>query len=106
VQIVVSIAALDLFFGYLAHRAMHAIPLLWRAHRVHHADAFVDATTSFRTHPVEVVWRFLFMMIPIAALGTPAPAVALYRLISGLNVILEHTNITVWPRLDGALAWI
>jgi sterol desaturase/sphingolipid hydroxylase (fatty acid hydroxylase superfamily) len=56
-QFVLGIIALDFAYGYVAHRTMHASPALWKFHRVHHSDAFVDVTTSYRTHPVEIAWR-------------------------------------------------
>jgi sterol desaturase/sphingolipid hydroxylase (fatty acid hydroxylase superfamily) len=41
VQIVAGIVILDFSAGYLAHRALHMFPVLWRFHRVHHSDDFV-----------------------------------------------------------------
>jgi sterol desaturase/sphingolipid hydroxylase (fatty acid hydroxylase superfamily) len=107
-QAVAGIFVLDFAYGYLAHRLMHASPLLWRFHRVHHSDAFVDVTTSYRTHPVEGVWRYLFMLGPIWLLGIPAAAVAVYRALSIVNGILEHTNVRMPVRLDSRLtaAWV
>jgi sterol desaturase/sphingolipid hydroxylase (fatty acid hydroxylase superfamily) len=46
---------------------MHAWPPMWRVHQIHHSDPFVDVTTTYRTHPVETVWRFLFAIVPIWA---------------------------------------
>jgi sterol desaturase/sphingolipid hydroxylase (fatty acid hydroxylase superfamily) len=46
-----AVVVLDLA-TWLAHRTMHALPALWRAHRVHHSDTFLDVTTSLRQHPV------------------------------------------------------
>ena len=37
------------------HRLMHAHPLLWRLHRMHHADTEVDASTGLRFHPLEIL---------------------------------------------------
>jgi len=105
VQVVVGFVVLDFSFGYFAHRAMHASPLLWRAHRVHHSDPFVDATTTFRNHPIEGLWRFLCILVPTWILGLPAEAVALQRLLTVINGVLEHSNIRVWPPLDRALGW-
>src|SRR4051794_17651900 len=51
-EIVVGIVVLDFSVGYLSHRTMHAWPAMWRFHRVHHSDDFVDVTTTYRTHPV------------------------------------------------------
>ena len=105
VQVMGGFVVLDLSFGYLAHRAMHASPILWRAHRIHHSDPFVDATTTFRNHPIEGLWRFLWIIVPTWILGVPAEAVALQRLLTAINGVLEHSNIRVWPSLDRALSW-
>ncbi|MEZ5614790.1 MAG: sterol desaturase family protein [Rhodocyclaceae bacterium] len=46
----VSIVLLD-FVIYLQHVMFHAVPLLWRLHRVHHADLDFDVTTGARFIP-------------------------------------------------------
>jgi sterol desaturase/sphingolipid hydroxylase (fatty acid hydroxylase superfamily) len=108
VQIIAGIVILDFSAGYLAHRALHAFPVLWRFHQVHHSDDFVDVTTTYRTHPVETVWRFLFVIVPVWTLGIPALAVVIQRLVSAANGILEHGNIRLWNPLDRllSLAWV
>jgi sterol desaturase/sphingolipid hydroxylase (fatty acid hydroxylase superfamily) len=107
-RIVVGIVALDLAYGYLAHRTMHAWPALWRYHRVHHSDAFVDVTTSYRTHPVETAWRHLWLFATVWGLGVPAAAVVAFRVLSAVNGLLEHANVRVAPALDAALSrvWV
>jgi sterol desaturase/sphingolipid hydroxylase (fatty acid hydroxylase superfamily) len=105
-QFVLGIVALDCAYGYLAHRTMHAWPRLWSFHRVHHSDPFVDVTTSFRTHPVEIAWRHLWLFAAVWLLGVPAAAVAAFRSLSAVNGILEHANIRVPPTLDTALSWL
>jgi sterol desaturase/sphingolipid hydroxylase (fatty acid hydroxylase superfamily) len=106
VRLVLGVVALDFAFGYVAHRTMHAWPSLWRFHRVHHSDPFVDVTTSYRTHPVESVWRHLWLFGTVWLLGVPAASVVVFRVLSGLNGLLEHANIRVAPALDSALSWI
>ena len=106
VQLVLGVAALDFAYGYLAHRTMHLWPALWRFHRVHHSDGFVDVTTSFRTHPVEIAWRHLWLFVTVWVLGAPASAVVAFRALSAVNGILEHANIRVWPAIDTALSWV
>ena len=107
-QFVLGIVAADFAYGYVAHRSMHAWPALWKYHRVHHSDAFVDVTTSYRTHPVESAWRHLWLFVTVWALGVPAAAVAVFRTLSAVNAILEHANIRVRPALDAAVSrvWV
>jgi sterol desaturase/sphingolipid hydroxylase (fatty acid hydroxylase superfamily) len=107
-EIVVGIVVLDFSVGYLSHRTMHAWPAMWRFHRVHHSDDFVDVTTTYRTHPVETVWRFVFAIVPVWLLGIPAPAVLIQRLLQATNGVIEHGNIRLWPGLDRVLSrfWV
>jgi sterol desaturase/sphingolipid hydroxylase (fatty acid hydroxylase superfamily) len=107
-QIIAGIILLDFSAGYLAHRALHLFPALWRFHRVHHTDDFVDVTTTYRTHPVETVWRFLFVIGPVWAIGIPAQAVVIQRLVSAANGIFEHGNTQLWNPLDRllSLVWV
>jgi len=106
-SILIGVVVLD-FFSYLAHWLMHKSPALWRVHRVHHSDPLIDITTALRQHPIEGLVRFLFTMIPAWALGLPAEGIALYRLLSAVNALLEHMNIKLWQPLDGLLStlWV
>jgi len=101
--VVVGIVCLDLA-TYLAHWLMHRVPAFWRVHRVHHSDPLVDVTTAYRQHPLEGLIRFAFIMAAAWALGLPAAVVALYRLVSALNALLEHANVKLWQPLDGLLS--
>ena len=40
---------------YLLHRCLHAWPLLWCFHKVHHTAETMTPFTVYRTHPVEAV---------------------------------------------------
>jgi sterol desaturase/sphingolipid hydroxylase (fatty acid hydroxylase superfamily) len=107
-QFVVGIVALDFAYGYLAHRSMHAWPALWKYHRVHHSDPFVDFTTSYRTHPVESTWRHLWLFLTAWTLGVPAATLATFRGLSAVNALLEHANVRVAPVLDAVVSrvWV
>jgi sterol desaturase/sphingolipid hydroxylase (fatty acid hydroxylase superfamily) len=107
-RIVAGVVLLDFSAGYLAHRMLHLFPILWRFHRVHHSDDFVDVTTTYRTHPVETVWRFLFVIVPVWTLGIPPAAVVIQRLVSAANGIMEHGNIRLWAPADRllSLVWV
>ena len=104
-EVVVSIVVLDFCVGYLSHRTMHMWPPMWRFHQVHHSDLFVDVTTTYRTHPVETVWRFMFAIVPVWLLGLPAQAVVIQRLLQATNGTIEHGNIRLWAPLDRVLSW-
>jgi sterol desaturase/sphingolipid hydroxylase (fatty acid hydroxylase superfamily) len=107
-QVATSVVVLDFSVGYLSHRAMHMWSPMWRFHQVHHSDDFVDVTTTYRTHPVETVWRFAFAIVPIWFLGLPAQAVVIQRLLQATNGVIEHANIRLWPTLDRllSLVWV
>lgn len=106
VAIALGILVLDFSVGYLSHRTMHMWPAMWRFHQIHHNDPFVDVTTTYRTHPVETVWRFLFAIVPIWILGIPAQAVVIQRLLQATNGVLEHANVRLWAPLDRVLSLV
>lgn len=101
---IISIVVLD-FAAYVAHVSLHKFSFLWRVHRIHESDVSVDATTSFRHHPIELVYRTGLTAIVAWSLGVPLAALALYRSLSALNAILEHSNIRVPRMLDRLLVW-
>ena len=103
--VLLSVVGLDAS-TYIAHRLMHAVPALWRAHSVHHADPLVDVTTALRQHPVESVWRFTMLMAPAWLLGLPAGGLVAYRVISALGALFLHMNVRLWQPLDTALSLV
>src|SRR5262245_7505297 len=92
-QIATGIVVLDFCVGYLSHRTMHMWPAMWRFHQIHHSDDFVDVTTTYRTHPVETVWRFLLAIVPVWILVVPAAAVIIQPLTQATNGLDQHANI-------------
>jgi sterol desaturase/sphingolipid hydroxylase (fatty acid hydroxylase superfamily) len=103
VEGLVTLAVLDLA-TYGAHRSMHALPVLWRVHRVHHIDSAVDATTAFRQHPFETLYRAGALGIAAVLLGAAPEMIVLYRTLSSVNALFEHANIRVPRGLDAFLA--
>ena len=71
--VVVSVVALD-FVIYLQHVLVHAVPALWRLHRMHHADLDFDVTTGARFHPIEIILSMLIKFATIVVLGPPVIA--------------------------------
>ena len=103
--IAISVVTLD-FSTYLAHRSMHETSLLWRVHRIHHSDPFLDVSTTFRQHPFEGLWRFLWVIIPVCVLGLPIAGLFVYRLLSALQAVCEHANVRLWQPLDQGLSLV
>ena len=79
-SVLLSIIALDLVI-YLQHVMVHAVPTLWRLHRVHHADPDFDVTTGSRFHPIEITLSMIIKFATIAVLGPPIVAVIILSLI-------------------------
>jgi sterol desaturase/sphingolipid hydroxylase (fatty acid hydroxylase superfamily) len=90
--------------GNLSHRTLHMSSFLWRFHRIHHRDDFVDVTTTYRTHPVETVWRFLFSVVPVWLIGIPAQAVLIQRLLQSAFGIIDHSNVRLPRAIDRVLS--
>jgi len=93
---------------YFAHRLLHAVPLLWTLHKVHHADRMVDVGTSFRQHPIEAVFRVAMLGIAALLFGIPLTVIAIYRLVSSINALIEHANIytPLWFDKWVSLLWV
>lgn len=105
VAVIASLLLLDLAI-YLQHLALHAVPALWRLHRVHHADLEFDVTTGVRFHPVEILLSMGFKLAVIAALGPPAVAVLVFELLLNASSMFNHGNVRMPPVVDRLLRWI
>lgn len=98
----VAILALDLAI-YLQHVLFHAVPTLWRLHRVHHADLEFDVTTGLRFHPLEILLSMLIKLGVVMALGPPALAVLIFEVLLNASSLFNHANIRVPLRIDAVL---
>ncbi len=101
-KIVVAVVAMD-FVIWLQHVMVHAIPLLWRLHRVHHADLDYDVTTGARFHPIEIILSMLIKFATIMLLGPPVVAVVLFEVILNAMAMFNHGNIRLPEALDQGL---
>jgi len=88
---------------YGQHRLFHAVPILWRFHKVHHSDVDVDCGTTLRHHPVESLLGLAFDFALIAALGLPPLAILAATLLILATSIFNHGNVTMSERVDRAL---
>ena len=91
--------ALD-FAVWLEHVASHRIPLLWRIHRMHHADTGFDVTTALRFHPLEIVLSMVWKAAIIVALGAPVLAVLVFEIVLNGMAMFNHSNLKLPLGLD------
>ena len=103
--VLVSIIILDLAI-YLQHVLFHAIPVLWRLHRMHHADLEFDATTGLRFHPVEILLSMGIKLAVVAVLGPPALAVLIFEVLLNATSMFNHGNVRIPRGIDRILRWV
>lgn len=102
ISILASVILLD-FVIYLQHVMFHAVPLLWRLHRVHHADLDIDVTTGARFHPIEIVLSMLIKAAVILVLGPPVVAVVIFEVLLNATSMFNHGNVRMPLVLDQVL---
>ncbi len=102
---IIAIVAMDLVI-YLQHVMVHAVPALWRLHRVHHADLDFDVTTGARFHTLEILLSMLIKFATIMVLGPPLVAVVIFEILLNATAMFNHGNVRLPRRLDRVLRWI
>jgi sterol desaturase/sphingolipid hydroxylase (fatty acid hydroxylase superfamily) len=102
--VVLSIVGLDLII-YLQHVMFHALPSLWRFHKVHHADRDFDVTTGVRFHPIEILLSMGIKTVAIVLLGAPVAAVLIFEILLNATALFNHGNVSLPPQLDRVLRW-
>jgi sterol desaturase/sphingolipid hydroxylase (fatty acid hydroxylase superfamily) len=100
--ILFAVTLLDLAM-YFQHVMFHAVPTLWRLHRVHHSDLDVDVTTGTRFHPIEIVLSTAIKCAAVAAIGAPAMAVLAFEVLLNATAMFNHANIGLPASIDHAL---
>lgn len=101
----VSFLLLD-FVHYASHRLHHALPLLWRLHRLHHSDREVDAFTTVLHHPLEVVTGFIAVVVCAVMVDVPVIVLTTYTLVAGIHSAFTHLNVEVPAKINRILKWI
>jgi sterol desaturase/sphingolipid hydroxylase (fatty acid hydroxylase superfamily) len=103
-EVAAAMLALDLVI-YGQHRLLHRVPLLWRAHRVHHSDLAFDVTLGVRFHPLEIALSQVIKLAAIAVLGAAPLAVLLFEILLQGGSLFTHADLALPVRLDRALRW-
>ena len=97
--IAAAVVILD-FAIYLQHVMVHAVPMLWRLHRMHHADLDFDVTTGARFHPVEILLSMAIKMVVIILIGAPAVAVLIFEIVLTATAMFNHSNVNLPLGMD------
>jgi sterol desaturase/sphingolipid hydroxylase (fatty acid hydroxylase superfamily) len=98
-HVALSFLALDLL-TYALHRLYHAVPVLWRIHRVHHSDPDLRTTTGVRFHVLEVGLSTLVRAGCVVASGADPFGVALFEGVLLLASQLQHADVRLTGRVD------
>lgn len=103
--ILIGVIALDLVI-YVQHVVFHHVPVLWRLHRMHHADLDIDVTTGVRFHPLEILLSLAIKMAAVVTLGVPALAVLMFEVLLNATSMFNHSNVALPPRLEPIARWL
>jgi sterol desaturase/sphingolipid hydroxylase (fatty acid hydroxylase superfamily) len=101
---VIGFVALD-FMVWAQHVMFHRWPLLWRVHRMHHADTELDMTSGLRFHPIEILVSLATKAALIIVLGVPATAVLVFEIVLNSMAIYNHSNVRLPERFERILRW-
>lgn len=104
-DLTIDLLILDLW-TYAWHRANHEWPLLWRFHRVHHLDEFLDTTSAVRFHPGEVLISALARAPLIVVADIQLASILLFDVLVMASALFHHSNVRLPARLERMLRWI
>jgi sterol desaturase/sphingolipid hydroxylase (fatty acid hydroxylase superfamily) len=99
IAVIVAVIVLDLAI-YFQHVLFHAVPALWRLHRMHHADLEFDVTTGVRFHPLEILLSMVIKLGVVLALGAPALAVLIFEVLLNATSMFNHGNVLLPQPID------
>ncbi len=102
VAVPAAVILLDLII-WAQHIVFHRVPVLWRLHRMHHADTDLDVTSGTRFHPLEILLSMAIKFAAIAALGAPAVAVLVFEVLLNGCAMFNHANVAIPARVE---AWL
>ncbi|MGL4488125.1 MAG: sterol desaturase family protein [Rhizobiaceae bacterium] len=96
---IIAFIVLD-FAVWFEHLMSHKIGILWRIHRMHHADTGFDVTTALRFHPLEIILSMVWKAAIIILLGPPVIAVLIFEIVLNGSAMFNHANVKLPLKLD------
>ena len=103
-RVIAGVVVLDLAI-YFQHVLFHAVPTLWRLHRVHHVDLDFDVTTGTRFHTLEIFLSMAIKFAVILALGPPALAVLIFEVVLNAASMFNHANVRIPSAIERVVRW-
>jgi len=103
-DLALDLLILDLW-AYLWHRANHLAPLLWRFHRVHHFDQFLDTTSAVRFHPGEVLISALARAPLIVVVDIDLTSLVIFDALALAAALFHHSNVRLPHSVEAVLRW-
>jgi len=104
-ELIIAVVVLDLVV-YIQHVLMHAVPILWRLHMVHHSDLDVDVTTGVRFHPIEIALSMFIKIGAVILIGVSPTAVLMFEVMLNATSMFNHSNVRIPVQVDRMLRWI
>ncbi len=96
---IIQVIILDMAI-YWQHRFFHWIPMLWRFHKVHHADNQMDLTTGLRFHPGELLLSMGYKFLIVRLLGIDPLTFMLFESLLAISSMFEHANMGLHKYLN------
>lgn len=104
-EVIIAVVVFDLVV-YFQHVLMHAVPILWRLHMVHHSDLDFDVTTGGRFHPIEIALSMFIKIGAVILIGASPVAVLMFEVLLNATSMFNHSNVHIPVFVDRVLRWI
>lgn len=104
-EVMLCVLILDVII-YWQHRLFHVVPILWRVHKMHHADSHVDTTTGLRFHPIEIAISLGVKAFSVVLLGAPILAIVIFEVALNGFSLFNHANIRLPQKWDDRVSTI
>lgn len=90
-KVAIAFLSLDLLL-YAWHRACHRYDTLWMFHKVHHNDPYLNVSTGFRIHIVELFMTYSLKAATIIIMGIDELIVLINEVVTTFFIMFHHTN--------------
>ena len=104
-EVIIAVILLDMVV-YFQHVVMHAVPILWRLHMVHHSDVDFDVTTGVRFHPLEIILSMFIKIGAVILIGASPVSVLIFEVLLNATSMFNHSNVHIPVHVDRILRWI